>query len=280
MAAIQLENDMGASTVVKAGQDLTIPSATAWPDASPYWIIHEVAPGETLIEIARAYDVGLGDIQLVNGLDDADRITVGQPLILPLGSPASAPAAAPTDSPTAAPTSEPTIPPTAAPTTAPTAAPTVESETSLAPTSEAPSAEGQVPLPPPDLASWPQEIARLINEVRAEHGMPPLQYNETLERAAQAHANDCSQRGWGSHTGSDGSNIKARVLRAGYDGTGWAECWAHTQTPQKAIDVWMDETPPNDPHRRTLLSDWLTEVGVGVAHADWGHYIFANFGRP
>jgi len=270
---------MGSSTVVKTGQDLSIPAAAAWADASPYWIVHEVAPGDTLTEIARDHDLELEELKSVNGLDDADRITVGEPLILPLGSPASAPAADPTDPPPP-PTSEPTSEPVASPTPAPTAAPTEPAQASAVPTAEAPSSDAQAPLPPQDLASWPQEIARLINDVRAEHGMPPLQYNETLEQAAQAHANDCAQRGWGSHTGSDGSNIKARVIRAGYDGTGWAECWAHTQTPQKAIEVWMDETPPNDPHRRTLLSDWLTEIGVGVAHADWGHYIFADFGRP
>jgi hypothetical protein len=42
----------------------------------------------------------------------------------------------------------------------------------------------------------------------------------------------------------------------------------------------MDETPPNDPHRRTLLSSWVTEVGIGVAPASWGYYIIADFGRP
>jgi len=279
MAAIQLENGMGSSTVVKTGQDLAIPSADAWSEASPYWVVHEVAPGETLTEIARDHDLDLEELLSVNGLDDADRITVGQRLILSLGSPAP-PAAAPTAPATEPPTTEPTAAPTASSTAAPTTVPDETSLTTAVPASPAPAAEGQDPLPPADLASWPHEIARLINEVRAEHGMPPLEYNDTLERAAQAHANDCAQRGWGSHTGSDGSNIKARVLRAGYDGTGWAECWAHTQTPQKAIEVWMDETPPNDPHRRTLLSDWLTEIGVGVAHADWGHYIFADFGRP
>ncbi|HDQ73962.1 MAG TPA: CAP domain-containing protein, partial [Chloroflexi bacterium] len=88
------------------------------------------------------------------------------------------------------------------------------------------------------------------------------------------------QRGWGSHYGSDGSNVKTRMERAGYYPVRWSECWAQTQSPQKAIDFWMDEVPPNDPHRRTILSTWLTEVGVGVVDPEWGYYIFANFGQP
>jgi uncharacterized protein YkwD len=135
-------------------------------------------------------------------------------------------------------------------------------------------------VPPPELATWPERIAQLINEVRARHGLAPYAYNVILEQAAQAHANDCSQRGWCSHTGSGGTDVKARVIRAGYDPTGWAECWAQTQTLERAVEVWMNETPPNDPHRRTLLSDWFSEIGIGVAEADWGYYIIADFGRP
>ncbi len=121
---------------------------------------------------------------------------------------------------------------------------------------------------------------RLINEVRAAYGLGPLAYNETLALAAQGQANDCAQRGWCSHTGSDGSNIKTRILRAGYDPASWAECWAQRQTPQGAVDIWMDEVPPNDPHRRTLLTTWLSEIGVGVAQTSWGYYFIADFGRP
>jgi uncharacterized protein YkwD len=134
--------------------------------------------------------------------------------------------------------------------------------------------------PPADLATWPREIATLINEVRAQHGLEPLAYNQTLEQAAQAHADDCTRRGWCSHAGSDGASIKTRILRAGYDASGWAECWAQTQSPRRAVEIWMDEAPPNDPHRRTLLSDWLSEIGIGVSEADWGTYIIADFGRP
>jgi uncharacterized protein YkwD len=119
-----------------------------------------------------------------------------------------------------------------------------------------------------------------MNEVRAAHGLPPLAYNETLARAAQVQANDCAARGSCSHTGSDGSTIKERILRVGYDPASWAECWAIRPTPQEAIDIWMDEEPPNDPHRRTLLTTWLTEVGIGVAEAHWGYYFIADFGKP
>ena len=279
MAAIQLENGMGDSTIVRVGQALSIPprdgwekAATLpfhWEGASRYWIVHVVKAGETLVGIAQAYGLKAAEIKAVNGLTDADLIVIGQELVIPLDAPAVAlaPTAAPTNTPVPTPT--PTLP-----------SPTITAPVvSLTPTVPAPTTAPAAP-PPANAADWPREIARLINEVRAQYGLPPLAYNETLAQAAQAHANDCLQWGWGSHTGSDGSNVKTRMLRAGYDPIRWSECWAQTQSPQSAMDVWMDEVPPNDPHRRTILNTALTEIGVGVVQPNWGYYFFADFGAP
>jgi uncharacterized protein YkwD len=271
MAAIQLQNEMGSSLDVFAGESLAIPPAVGWEGASPFWTVHVVEEGETLIEIARAYDLDPATLQSVNGLVDADVIGVGQELVLPLDTLLLARAPAPTSVPTAVPTAVPTDPPAD---NEPTIAPSTPTPDSIVATAVA------VTAPPADVADWPRETVRLINEVRAQHGLPPLTYNETLAQAAQAHANDCAQRGWGSHTGSDGSDIKTRILRAGYDPASWAECWAQRKTPAGAVEIWMDEVPPNDPHRRTLLTTWLSEIGMGVAKTDWGYYFIADFGRP
>jgi len=261
MAAIQLRNGMGDSTVVQVGQMLSIPSQAGWEESSAFWVVHVVREGETLVGIARAYGLKAERLKVANDLADADLIRVGQELVLPLDGPAVAQAPAPVDTPVPSPSPNP-VPP-ADPTTAlssPTAAPAAP--------------------PPANVADWPRETVRLINEVRAQHGLPPLAYDEALAQAAQGQANDCAQRGWCSHTGSDGADIKTRVIRAGYQPASWAECWAQRQTPQGAVDIWMDEVPPNDPHRRTLLTTWLSEIGVGVAQTTWGYYFIADFGRP
>jgi len=263
MAAIQLHNGMGDSTVVQVRQVLSIPPRAGWEGASRFWVVHVVRAGETLVGIARTYGLKAATLKAVNGLTDADLIVIGQELVLPLDAPAVARAPAPTHTPTP--------PPTAIPAPSSTAEPPAASPT--------PTALPAAP-PPSDVAAWPYETVQLINKVRAQHGLPPLAYNETLARAAQGQANDCAQRGWCSHTGSDGSNIKTRILRAGYDPASWAECWAQRKTPQGAVDIWMDEIPPNDPHRRTLLTTWLSEIGVGVAQTNWGYYFIADFGKP
>lgn len=267
MAALQLHNGMGDSTVVQVGQVLSIPPQAGWEGASRFWVVHVVKAGETLVGIARTYGLRAAELKAVNGLTDADLIVIGQELVLPLDAPAVARAPAPTHTPPHTPT--PPHPSTATPASSLTSEPPAASPTAIP----------AVP-PPADIAAWPHETVRLINEVRAAYGLGPLAYDETLALTAQGQANDCAQRGWCSHTGSDGSNIKTRILRAGYDPASWAECWAQRQTPHGAVDIWMDEVPPNDPHRRTLLTTWLSEIGVGVAQTSWGYYFIADFGRP
>ena len=128
--------------------------------------------------------------------------------------------------------------------------------------------------------AWAAEIFQIINSVRAEHGLSPYTYNETLEQAAQLHGQDCLQRGELTHIGSDGSNVQMRILRAGYDAAGWAEITATGPSPQAAVDWWMNETPPNDPHRSTILSTWVTEIGIAAVPAGHMHYFIADLGRP
>ncbi|RUA15563.1 MAG: hypothetical protein DSY55_06040 [Clostridia bacterium] len=123
------------------------------------------------------------------------------------------------------------------------------------------------------------QIGALINAERAKHALSPLAYNDTLSLAAQHHAQDCAQRGYGSHVGSDGATLRQRLARVGYTGSWMTESWAWARSPQHAVAMWLNETPPDDPHRRMLLSPKLTEIGVGVAKGSWGYYFIADFGR-
>ncbi|HHN94026.1 MAG TPA: LysM peptidoglycan-binding domain-containing protein, partial [Anaerolineae bacterium] len=121
MAAIQLSNGMGDSTVVRAGEVLVIPPREPWAGASRFWVVHVVAEGETLVGIARAYGLDVDALVAVNGLTDADLLRAGQTLVLPLDGPVVAPTAT-----VAPPTS---LPPTATPLPTPTASLTATTAT-------------------------------------------------------------------------------------------------------------------------------------------------------
>ncbi len=272
MAAIQLANRMGVSTTLYAGQTLELPAAEAWRGASPFWTVYEVQSGDTVIGIANKYGLDFVALVAVNELSNADVLHIGQPLILPLEVPVEIAARAAVAA----------APPTAAPAPAVTANTPTPAAIAAAPPPAPPAAPPPLGITAPaEIAGWPGEVFALINAERAAAGLGPFRWNDTLAQAAYLHGLDCQQRGSCNHTGSDGSTVKMRVIRAGYPAVGAAECIVYSRTPQQAVFWWMDEVPPNDWHRRTILSTWVTEIGIAVVPNHLGSYYFiANFGRP
>jgi uncharacterized protein YkwD len=227
-----------------------------------------VQAGETLIGLASAYDLTVDEILRVNAISDAALIHPGQQLVLPLAQLLTDSAPQPTAT-TAALAAADTF-------SEPVAAVAAEQQPSPAPTAApAPPA----PALPAGPADWPGYILTRINQARAEHGLNTLTIAPELTAAAQAHAQDCAQRGWGSHVGSDGAVLKTRLERVGYFGSNYGENWVQALNAERAFEWWYGEIPPNDPHRRNILSSYYTEVGIGIVQMDWGYVFITDFGR-
>lgn len=270
MASIQLANGMGSSVDLIAGQTLAIPRSIQWQGEDYYWIVHVVQAEETLVGLSSAYGLMVEDILRVNAVADPDLIHVGRQLIIPLSQLVTENVPQPTPPP----------PPIAA---------ANEQTGQSAPdaTTEPNQTATEVPpptaIPPPSLpagpADWPAYLLTRVNQARAAHGLNSLVLIPELSNAAQAHAQDCAQRGWGSHVGSDGAVLKTRLERAGYFGRNSGENWVQALNAERAFEWWFGEVPPNDPHRRNILSPYYTEIGIGIAKTDWGYIYVTDFGR-
>lgn len=281
MAAIQLANGMRDSIDLLAGQTLSVPGSTQWLNESRFWIVHVVRSGETLVGVADAYDLTVEQILRVNAIADPALIQVDQQLVMPLAQLVMLNSPQPTAT---------TAPATAAPAVADAGVGpgTGEPQTEVAAASaNAEPLSAETPpkpaAPPPGLpagpADWPTYILARINQVRAEHGLNALTLVPELNAAAQAHAEDCARRGWGSHVGSDGAVLKTRLERAGYVGRNWGENWVQALNAERAFDWWYGEIPPNDPHRKNILSPYYTEIGIGITQTTWGYIFITDFGR-
>jgi uncharacterized protein YkwD len=260
---------MGASIDLVAGESLAIPNGKQWPAESTFWIVHTVQAGQTLVELSSLYDLTTEEILRVNAIADPALIHIDQQLVIPL---------------TQLVTSPPPSPPTATPVgiaSAPQSKPaenassTPVTETALEPAQSNP----PPPAPPAGPGEWSGYILARINQVRAEHGLHPLTLVPALSQAAQVHAQDCAQRGWGSHVGSDGARLATRLERAGYTGPISGENWVQALNAERAFEWWYGEIPPNDPHRRNILSPRYTEIGIGIADMSWGYIFVTDFGK-
>ncbi|MBM3124230.1 MAG: hypothetical protein FJZ87_04050 [Chloroflexi bacterium] len=121
-----------------------------------------------------------------------------------------------------------------------------------------------------------QQLIASINQARADAQLPALTINEQLTAAAQGHSADMACNNFLGHTGSDGSYIGNRILKAGYTPAGYMEIIA-IGTPQDAMRQWRADQP----HWDVVLNPGLAEFGVGYAYyasSDFGGYFTVDLG--
>ena len=256
---------------------------------------YTVQPTDTLWDIAVAHGISVETLVAANTQVNPKRLMAGQTLFVPAQpavvsrkpTPALPVAPAPTTTPlpeataapaqdmgqTPAPAGAP--PPEPAPADAPQPEPAPVDTADAGPAPElTPTVEEVAPQP----SGWQAEILELINGKRIAQGLAALTWSPELAGAAQAHADDCAQRNQGSHAGSDGAKLAARLARVGYAARTSSENWANAQSVQHAFGMWWNEPKGRDPHRRNILNPRFTELGIGVARGSWGYYFVADFG--
>jgi len=124
-------------------------------------------------------------------------------------------------------------------------------------------------------------IFGLINQERQGRGLAAYASQGQLQAAARIHSADMACNGFVSHTGSDGSGVRDRVERQGYDWSWIGEniyCTSDTSSgaPQRIFDWWMNSAP----HQANLMSPNYTQIGVGYAYASGRGCFTAVFARP
>jgi RNA polymerase sigma factor (sigma-70 family) len=173
-----------------------------------------------------------------------------------------------TPSPSTSPSTAPRQVPTSAAT--PGTTPTTTSKPKPSPTTSTSSA-----ALPASNASAAQQVLDLINKARADQGLPALTLTDGLGRSSLAH-NQTMAGGCGmSHQCPGELDLGARETAAGVHwsaaGENIGEGGPVGTTPQKTADMavaltqdMLNEKPPNDGHRRNILSSTFTHIGIAV----------------
>jgi LysM repeat protein/uncharacterized protein YkwD len=127
-----------------------------------------------------------------------------------------------------------------------------------------------------ELSEEARQAALMINRLRIEAGLHPLGVHPLLNLAANLHIHDMIATNTWGHTGSDGSNVRQRVTRTGYQIDGWAgENWATYKDIATSISWWMTDPP----HRDNVLNRRYKEMGIGTAPhpRGWGLILVTVF---
>ncbi|HEY0717491.1 MAG TPA: CAP domain-containing protein [Streptosporangiaceae bacterium] len=159
---------------------------------------------------------------------------------------------------------------------APPSAPATAAPSSSAPAATAPASAGSSQQGTPA-----DQVLALINQARAQNGLPALTYSSGLDDSASQH-NLLMAQGCGlSHQCAGEPAIGDRETAAGVHWTSAGENIGEegpisddtTDIAQAAVALTQDmlnEQPPNDGHRKNILSSSFGHIGIAVYRASSG----------
>ena len=109
----------------------------------------------------------------------------------------------------------------------------------------------------------------LLNEQRAQHGLPALRSQPELAQAAQDYSADMVAWQFFAHVTPGGRSLLDRIDASGYlrpaglwalgENIAWAS--GTVSTPRQVVAAWM----ASPPHRANVLERAFRDIGVGVA---------------
>jgi hypothetical protein len=119
------------------------------------------------------------------------------------------------------------------------------------------------------------EIFQLTNQDRQAQGLPALQWNDALARAAGAHAQLMAQEPALEHQYPGEPDLLARAAAAGAHFDVIAENIALAPSPQDVEHAWMHSTP----HRTNILDPRMNALGVAVVERGGTLYAVEDFAQ-
>ena len=124
-----------------------------------------------------------------------------------------------------------------------------------------------IPQVDTSVLSYENEVIRLVNEQRAQHGLAALSANWELSRVARYKSQDMVDNRYFSHTSPTYGNPFQMMKAFGISYRTAGENIAYGQrTPQAVVTAWMNSSG----HRANILNASYKQIGVGyVAN---GHY--------
>ena len=132
--------------------------------------------------------------------------------------------------------------------------------------------------------AFEQKVVELVNQVRAENGLPPLKRSSKLDQAARFQAADMAQEGYFAHDTYDmvnGQLVKVcstwERIDSYYAGANAENIAAGYSTPEDVVQGWMD----SEGHRDNILNAYSWEIGVGFYQGPgpYTYYWVQDFGR-
>lgn len=124
-----------------------------------------------------------------------------------------------------------------------------------------------------DVKTLEQQVINLVNQQRANYGLPALKGNWELCRVARYKSQDMINKGYFAHQSPTYGSPFNMMENFGIKFSAAGENIAYGQrTPQEVMNSWMNSTG----HRNNILGRSFNQIGVGVAKAANGTFYWTQ----
>jgi uncharacterized protein YkwD len=149
---------------------------------------------------------------------------------------------------------------------------------SLAPTTVFPFDTGA--KAPPKVETLEQEMVGRVNEVRRQHGLPPLKHDPTLGKTARDYSCLMADERFLGHESPRGGTVADRAREAGKPFRVIGENLAVNVNAREPLAAALGGWMKSRTHRDNILGREYTETGVGICRRDTAFYFTQIFVRP
>ena len=123
-----------------------------------------------------------------------------------------------------------------------------------------------IPKTDSTVASYENEVIRLVNEIRVKNGLNTLTADWELSRVARYKSQDMKDNNYFSHNSPVYGSPFNMIKNFGISYKSAAENIAKGQkTPQAVVNAWMNSSG----HRANILNSSYTKIGVGYVENYW-----------
>jgi len=119
------------------------------------------------------------------------------------------------------------------------------------------------------LTSLESGVLSELNQIRAQHGLPPLKISARLTAASAQHSREMGTAGYFEHNSNDGTAFWKRIGRwygstgYGYWSVGENLLWSSPDVDaHQALELWMNSPE----HRANILTARWREIGISAQH--------------
>ena len=128
------------------------------------------------------------------------------------------------------------------------------------PGTDQPDAPVQTPDAEDGILAFEREVVSLVNDARAQYGLPALTINQDLCQVARYKSQDMAEKGYFAHESPTYGSPFQMMQTFGISYRTAGENIAYgQQTPQAVVNAWMNSSG----HRANILSSAYTQIGVG-----------------